>query len=102
MYQSIPSLTIPQVKPWGIFWNAQVPTSLAQRKFKTPAPGAKSHDETPTLGHMLFINPGKTTKKLRQKLWKKVNSWNTNFNYDLTKMIWKFYTVRIRENGLFY
>ena len=44
MYQSIPSLTIPPPpgqNPWRIFGKGKFPFPWAQRKCKTPTPGAE-------------------------------------------------------------
>ena len=40
MYQSVPSLTIPQANPRGSFCKGEFPTPGAQRMCETPTPGA--------------------------------------------------------------
>ena len=59
MYQSIPSLTTPPDKPPENFLKGEFPTARAQRKCKTPTPGAvKSF----TPGAIIFKNPAKNNK----------------------------------------
>ena len=57
MYQSVPSLTIPQARLWGIIFG-----------FTNPCPWGKNHAKTTPSGQFLKQNLGKTTK-----------NWNRNY-----------------------
>ena len=56
MYQSIPSLTIPQ----GQFFHGQIPHPRAKKEFKTPTPGPKKRAKTSPPGHFSQLFTVKT------------------------------------------
>ena len=68
MYQSIPSMTIPQQDTRHIFMG-EFPTPWTKRKSKLQPPDLSKQAKTPPLGHfpqLFTIKPGQNEKEIMQ------------------------------------